>query len=103
MADDITQVTVHILDKDFLIACPRQEKEALLESARILDERVREIRNSGKVIGSDRIVVMAALNLAHELLQRQGGGGSPELERRLHSIQSKIESVLDSEDRQMRI
>ena len=61
-------VTVHILDKEYCIACPEQERSNLESAARYLDSKMREIRSSGKVIGADRVAVMAALNISHELL-----------------------------------
>jgi cell division protein ZapA len=71
MSDDIQRVTVRLLDKEYQVACPEDEREALLESAEILNRKMREIRDSGKVIGVDRIAVMAALNVCHEMLQGQ--------------------------------
>lgn len=64
-------VTVHILDKEYSIICPPEERNNLVGAARYLDGKMREIRSSGKVIGADRIAVMAALNITHELLHRQ--------------------------------
>lgn len=64
-------VTVHILDKDYCIACPSDERANLESAARYLDGKMREIRSSGKVIGADRIAVMAALNITHDLLHKQ--------------------------------
>ena len=64
-------VTVHILDKDYCIACPPEERANLESAARYLNDKMREIRSSGKVIGADRIAVMAALNITHELLHKQ--------------------------------
>ncbi len=61
-------VTVRILDKEYKVACEAGEEDELLASARYLDNRMREIRNSGKVIGTERIAVITALNVAHELL-----------------------------------
>ena len=69
-------VTVKILDKDYPIHCPPQQRANLESAARYLDGKMREIRNSGKVIGADRIAVLAALNIAHELLQHQGSGSA---------------------------
>jgi cell division protein ZapA len=63
-------VEVRILDKEYLVTCPEEEQEALLRSARHLDRKMREIRNSGKVFGTERIAVMAALNIANEMLER---------------------------------
>ncbi len=73
-------VFVKILDKEYQVACPREERQALVESAQLLDERMKAIRGTGAVIGLERIAVMAALNLSHELLQAKnsspGTGGS---------------------------
>lgn len=68
------RVYVNILDKDYQIACPPEEREALHKAAEELDDRMRAIRNTGSIIGLERIAVMAALNLCHELqeIQRQG-------------------------------
>ena len=63
-------VTVHILDKEYCIACPQDERANLESAARYLDGKMREIRSSGKVIGADRVAVMAALNITHELLHK---------------------------------
>jgi cell division protein ZapA len=70
MAQQSTTVEVKILDKEYLVACPEEEQEALLRAARHLDSKMREIRASGKVFGTERIAVMAALNITHELLER---------------------------------
>ena len=64
-------VTVHILDKEYSIMCPQEERTNLVSAARYLDGKMREIRSSGKVIGADRIAVMAALNITHDLLHKQ--------------------------------
>jgi cell division protein ZapA len=66
------QVTIRILEKEYNVACPAEEKPALLASAELLNHKMREIRDSGKVVGLDRVAVMAALNLANELLKTQG-------------------------------
>lgn len=64
-------VDVHILDKEYRVMCPPEERDALVASARQLDARMREIRDHGRVIGTERIAVMAALNIVHELMQRE--------------------------------
>lgn len=69
MSEDLKRVTVRLLDKEYQIACPDDERDALMESAELLHRKMKEIRDSGKVIGVDRIAVMAALNLCHEMLQ----------------------------------
>lgn len=65
-------VTIKILEKEYNVACPIEEKASLLASAELLNGKMREIRDSGKVVGLDRVAVMAALNLANELLRAQG-------------------------------
>ncbi len=71
MAGDITTISVTILDKDYQVSCPVDEVDALTASARYLDQQMAEIRESGKVLGSDRIAVMAALNIANEFLNNR--------------------------------
>ena len=61
-------VAVHILDREYLVACTPEERQGLLQAAALLDGKMREIRNSARSAGLDRIAVMAALNLAHELI-----------------------------------
>ena len=68
-------VTVQILDKEYSIICPPEERSNLVSAARYLDGKMREIRSSGKVIGADRIAVMAALNITHDLLHNQERAG----------------------------
>ena len=65
---DQARVSVRILEKEYFVACPYEERSALLDAAEFLNARMREIRDSGKVVGLDRIAVMVALNLANELL-----------------------------------
>ena len=71
MSDTFAHVTIRILEKEYHVACPAEEKAALLESAELLNGKMREIRDSGKVVGLDRVAVMAALNLANELIRAQ--------------------------------
>jgi cell division protein ZapA len=99
------QEVIHLLDKEYTIACPPDQREGLLASARRLDTKMREIRTSGKIVGSERIVVMAALNVIFELLQERqpNSGATQELGLRLRLIQDKIDSALEKEDRQLTI
>lgn len=90
-------INISILGKEYLIACGEEERSELISAADYLDDKMREIRDHGKVIGTDRIAVMAALNIAHELLSQSSGGnskGAPDVENRIKSIQSKIEDAL---------
>jgi len=68
-ATEPARVSVRILEKEFFVACPHEERAALLDAAEFLNSRMREIRDSGKVVGLDRIAVMVALNLANDLLR----------------------------------
>ncbi|MFZ2288859.1 MAG: cell division protein ZapA [Halopseudomonas yangmingensis] len=61
-------VTLHILDKEYRVSCPPEERYNLEQAARHLDETMREIRSSGKVVGVERIAVMAALNISHAMI-----------------------------------
>lgn len=90
------QVTIRILEKDYQVACPEEERAALVEAARLLDARMQEIRTSGKVVGADRIAVMAALNITHELLETRAGrgGGDDSVNNRIHLLQEKVEQAL---------
>ncbi len=98
MKQESTPVTVQILDKDYRISCEPGDRASLLESVRFLDDKMREIRSTGKVIGTDRIAVMAALNLAHELLgqQTQKESSSQNAGKRIKALQNKIEIALNS-------
>ena len=68
---DSDSVVVHILDKEYRVACPPGEKDSLIRAARFLDEKMREVKEAN-VIGLERIAIMAALNMSHELLQTSG-------------------------------
>jgi len=70
-------VTVKILDKEYQVACPEEQEAELVVSAKYLDNQMRSIRDTGKVIGLERIAVMAALNISHELLQASEHSDSP--------------------------
>ena len=99
MSDEPVGVDIRVLDKDYRIACPAEEQNDLLASARYLDSRMREIRQTGRVIGTDRIAVLAALNIVHELLQIQNGQPSlgPDVSRRLGRLQERIGATLTAE------
>lgn len=100
MKQEQIPVTVRILDKEYRVACGPQEQEGLLESARLVDRRMREMRQSGRIIGADRIAVMAALNIAHELIQlrqHQGAAGEGADSGRLSVLQRRIAGALDTQ------
>lgn len=89
-------VTINIMGKDLMVACPDNERVALLAAARELDQRMRGISDGGKVVGGERVAVMAALNLSNDLLQlRQRGGAVPgDLDARLVKLTERVEAAL---------
>lgn len=95
-------VIVNILGKEYQISCPEEEKPALIASAQLLHDGMEKIRGSGKVVGLDRIAVMAALNIAHELisLQVHEENGDPETKSRVSQMKEKVTAFLN-EDRQL--
>ena len=65
-----------MLDREYQVACPAEERSDLLDSAEYLDAKMREVRDSGKVVGLDRIAVISALNIANELIKLRRNGGT---------------------------
>lgn len=99
MTDMYAHVSVRILEKEYQVACPANERDDLLDSAEVLNTKMREIRDSGKVVGLDRIAVMAALNMANELLQTKARDEALEtsLGPRLKVLNDRVESVLGNQ------
>ncbi len=97
-------INISILDKEYKIACPSGEQSALLASAEYLDSKMREVRDSGNVIGSERIAVITALNIAHELLNSSQlkGDLNETLPPRLKKLETRINEALQHA-RQMEI
>src|SRR5690606_287292 len=92
-------VKVTILDREYFVACPDNERANLLESAAYLNEQMREIRDSGKIVGIDRIAVMAALNIAHEMLEARRTTGKLEaVSERLDRLSRRVAEALSSEE-----
>lgn len=87
-------VTVRILDKEYQVACPADERQALLDSAQLLNERMKVIRGSGSVVGLERIAVMAALNLSHELLQARQSAQPSANQADLQRLHDKLDKSL---------
>ena len=83
---------INVMGREFRVACPDNEQKGMLEAVDYLNRKMAEIRDHGKVIGLERIAIMAALNIAHELLTtRVGGFDLAELKRRIN----QMETVLD--------
>lgn len=96
MPEQNTQVSVRILDKEYQVACPASERTNLLDSAEILNTKMREIRDSGRIVGLDRIAVMAALNMANDLIQANARDQELEggISNRLKIISDRVDHVL---------
>jgi cell division protein ZapA len=98
VSSEAKPMRVHILDKEYLVACPDDEREALFASAEFLSEKMKEIRDSGKIVGADRIAVMAALNMAHELLENKTVKNDYQhnVSKRIRALQDKIDIALNN-------
>lgn len=97
MNDEAPQpVVLHVLGKEYRVVCPPGEEESLLTAARYLSGKMEEIKASGKIIGVERVAVMTALNIAHELLREQGKKeGERELSKRIETLRHKVEAALE--------
>jgi len=105
------QLDITILGREFKVACKENEREELSEAVALLDRRMREIRDAGKVTGTDRIAVMTALNFAHELLRArraaeaepapaaEGAIDAESARRRIRSMQTAIDQALAGQEK----
>jgi len=91
---------IKILDRELRIACPEEERGELLDAVAYLDKKMREIRDAGKIASVERIALMAALNITHELLTIKVGKGIDlaDLKRRMDSMQTAIDEALAEQD-----
>ncbi len=101
MADGAKTIEISILGRSYKIACADGEREALLEAVAYLDGKMGEIKKVGKVSGTDRIAVMAALNIAHELLTMKVGNGFDigQAKKRLSGIEAKLDAAIAQQDK----
>lgn len=90
-------VTLRILDRDYVVACPEDDKETLIASAKYLNQKVQEVREGGKVVSTERMVVVSALNIIHEYLQykQQQEAQTLLLNSQMQGLQDKIELALN--------
>jgi len=93
---EVSTTYVNILDKEYQVACPEGEKPALSRAASELDKRMRAIKSSGSIVGLERIAVMAALNLCHELQKIQKNGSGRDEAEALERMAKKLEDALDA-------
>jgi len=99
MSREAPGMDVTILGRQFRVACTEDEQQELLKAVSYLDGKMREIRDSGKVIGLERIAIMAALNMAHELMSvRVDGVDLGEVRRRMSEMRTMIDDVLSAQD-----
>ena len=108
MEDPSITLDVSILGREYRVACRESEREELLQAVQFVDRRMREIRDSGKISGTERIAVMAGLNIAHELLRSKSGNGSAAaaasfdtagIQRRISAMQSAIDRAMAEQDK----
>jgi len=100
MSKEPPGLDINILGRQFRVACPEEEQKDLLKAVAYLDQKMRDIRDAGKVIGVERIAIMAALNIAHELLTTRLDGAFDigDLKRRMASMQAAIDQAMNSQD-----
>jgi cell division protein ZapA len=111
MEDPSITLDVSILGREYRVACRESEREELLQAVQFVDRRMREIRDSGKITGTERIAVMAGLNIAHELLRSKNGSASATstapaasfdsagIQRRISAMQSAIDRAMAEQDK----
>jgi len=103
--DRSLMLDVSILGREYRVACKESERDELLQAVQFLDRRMREIRDSGKVAGTERIAVMAALNIAHEVLHARtgapatGGFDSTAIQRRISAMQTAIDRAMAEQEK----
>ena len=100
MSNPTKTLDVKILDRELRIACPEEERGELLDAVAYLDKRMREIRDAGKIASVERIALMAALNITHELLGTKVGRGIDlsDFRRRIIAMQAAIDQALAEQD-----
>ena len=94
-------VTIRILDREYTVGCEPDERDSLLAAAKVLDSKMREIRGNNRMAALDRVAVLAALNLAHELqlAREENQGRDRELTRTLGDLQRKLDGLFDATSR----
>jgi len=100
MSEKAKTLDVSVMGRSYRVSCADDEREALLAAVAYVDNKMSEIKAAGKVAGAERIAVMSALNIAHELLSVKIGSGFDiaELKRRINSVQSKLDQALSQQD-----
>ena len=101
MAEAAKTIEVNLLGRSYRVACEDDERDALMQAVAYLDGKMNEIKKAGKIAGSERIAVMAALNIAHELLSVRVGGGIDlgAAKRRLASLEAQLDAALAKQEK----
>lgn len=95
-SEKMIPVSIRIMEKEYKISCPEGEHESLLASAKHVNENMRKIRDGGKALGAERVAVMAAINIAHELIdEKSSATEDTEIVTRLDSLQKSVDSYMD--------
>jgi len=85
------------MDKEYRVACPEEEKDNLRASANLLNNKIREIKQQGSVIGTERIAIMAALNMSHEILHNEGlTAEHDDLNQRIDALSERINDSMSN-------
>ena len=96
----IKPVDVSIMGREFTVSCTDEERQGLLNAVNYLDKKMHDIRDSGKVVGVERIAIMAALNLSHEVLNTKTGDVDiGDYKRRINAMQNQIDEALTAQDK----
>src|ERR1041385_7694942 len=101
MSDGTNTIEVNLLGRSYRVACEEGERQSLLQAVAYLDAKMNEIRKAGKVMGAERIAVMAALNVAHELLSVKLGTGFDVglAKRRMQAIESQLDAAIAKQEK----
>ena len=99
MTEEAKPVNVTIFDKEYLVACKEDERDQLHTAVAFLNNKLQELKRSGKVIGAERIAIITALNLTHELLayKREKNVYNDKVDTAIRRLNSKIDRALDKE------
>lgn len=99
MSADPKGLQISIMGREFRVACQENEQKGLLEAVDYLNRKMHEIRDHGKVIGIERIAIMAALNIAHEFLSTKVGGGFDiaEIKRRIADMEAVLDQAISDQ------
>ncbi len=100
MTDPVRQVDIMLLGKEYRVACPAGQEGKLMEAALLLDARMREIQQQGKLLGAEKIAIMAALNISHDFLFSSASKGYDlhEARRRMRQIEQKLDGCFFEQD-----